>query len=239
MTRILLALLLVAFPALAETSNCSGALTNGVGTISCTTAAASCQPPQPTATVQPCPPGQVGSITTTFSCVGSTWTPITTNGCTTPPPTNFPYESRPMPPNGATGAASIVGNLVQGVTYAFVLNGTPGQVSISPEGGPPLMGPGANWEVGLTKVPGDWDTAKTMGRTQNPKDGTWNTPYYAAQGGESGGLSWVSVSDSSGRPVVPKGETWYLDLRITTPTSPNSNAIYVRPPLASKAGKTR
>ncbi len=149
-----------------------------------------------------------------------------------PNPTPIPgVEMRTLPPNGATGKASIQGDLVQGTTYAFALPlGQGGLISVSPEGAAPLMGTNANWEVSLTTVPGDWATAKTMGAYENPKNHTMVTPYYAAQSGQSGGMNWTL-----GTPVTPQvqitGAQWYFNLRITSATAPNSNAIYVQPAL--------
>ncbi len=144
------------------------------------------------------------------------------------PPGSFPYESRTLPPPGSTGKASIQGNLVQGTTYAFALPlGKGGTISVSPEGSPPLMGTNASWEVAITQAPGDWATAKTMDATTNPKDGSINTPYYAAQGGESGGMGWTL---NGALPAITK-EQWYFNLRITSVTTPTSNAIYVQPAL--------
>lgn len=85
MKRIALSLLLfLALPAAAATSTCAGSLTDGNGTISCTAGTpppASCTPPQPNNLVTACPSGQVGTITTTYACVGVTWTPMVTNAC--------------------------------------------------------------------------------------------------------------------------------------------------------------
>lgn len=138
-------------------------------------------------------------------------------------------EFRTLPQSGSN---VIQTDLNQGVTYAYQIPAS-GLTSLSPEGAPPLMGTGANWEVSISKQPGDWAAAKEMGKTTNPKDGSVNTPYYASQGGQSGGLKW-SVGDPTSidwaanplhGPVVPTNEKWYLNLRITTPTKPDSNAI--------------
>ncbi len=141
------------------------------------------------------------------------------------PTTPMPgVEMRPLP---TAGVATIEENLVQGTTYAFALPlGKGGLISVTPEGGPPLMGTGAGWEVSLTTTPGDWATAKAMDATENPKDHTWNRPYYAAQGGESGGLGWTF---NGALPAINSAQ-WYFNLRITTPTAAGQapwNAIYV------------
>ncbi len=227
MKRLLLALALFAGFAHADAQTLS--CPNGAASVTLTCGAApppTCPPPQPGTSSVACPSGQTGTITTSYSCVGVTWTPATVNNCTSAPPGGV--EMRTLPPAGATGQAAIETNLVQNTTYAFALPlGKGGSISVTPEGGPPLMGTNAGWEVSITTTPGDWATAKTMGATENPKDHTWNTPYYAKQGGESGGLGWTF---NGALPSINSAQ-WYFNLRIITPTVPNSNAIYVQPAL--------
>ncbi len=84
MRLLVLALLLVAHAAFAQTFNC----TVPAVAFTCTPTAPppTCTPPQPPTTVQACPAGQTGNITTSYVCSGSTWTPVVTNTCVTPPP---------------------------------------------------------------------------------------------------------------------------------------------------------
>jgi hypothetical protein len=150
----------------------------------------------------------------------------TFTGGSQPPPAPAGVIITTLPTGGSTGAASIFA-VIQGTTYAFAIPAS-GQISVTPEGGPPLMGTGANWEVSISQAPGDWATAKTMGATSNPKDGTTNTPYYAQQGGQSGGLRWVTGAPGTDplTPTVPAAG-WYFNLRVTN----MSGSIYVQPPL--------
>ena len=224
----------------------SGTVTASTGSLTCTsTTSASCPVSYPSGT-----PVTL-TATTLNGSTFSTWTgcasttpatsttpstcavtmdatkPVTATftGGTAPPPPPPGVVMLTLPAAGSTGSASIFA-VLQGVTYAFALRDASGQISVSPEGGPPLMGTNAFWEVSLTQVPGDWATAKTLGATTNSKDGSVSTPYYASQGGQTGGMAYTSTNDGTGRTVISTGH-WYFNLRVTN----MSGSIYVQPSL--------
>jgi hypothetical protein len=147
------------------------------------------------------------SMTATFTSSGGT-------GTTAPPG----VVMKAFPANNLIGSGSyFYGD--KGVTYAMPLPTTPNgraSVYLSPEGPPPLIGTNGHWELSLSKVPGDWTTAKTS--TVPGWGGVATYPYYDNQGGQSGGVTWipfVGTGGYTGLPYIPPGEQWYLNLRFT------------------------
>jgi hypothetical protein len=78
-------------------------------------------------------------------------------------------------------------------------------------------------ELSISKVPGDFATAKTMPLTKTGGFGGGSVvtfPYYAPPAGnESAGLTWVAVDAGRGIPVVPVAETWYMNVRFVPTTA--------------------
>lgn len=208
MNRIVATLLLAfsAFAAADQLYTCSVPSTPAAYT--CTPSAPpSCPPPQPAPVTQSCPPGQIGSITTSYSCVGTSWTPNTVNTCTaSPPPQNV--HIIPAPPVGGTGQLFTA---QPKQWYAWVLPITTGSVAIS-------IGPGSpdfSIKSVLSAVAGDETTAAAMPLTQTVGFGIPPNkivhPYYALQGSESAGLTWTNVDAGRGVAVVAPG--WYFSFQ--------------------------
>lgn len=199
--RLLLALLLLMpLAAFGEPFNCNAPAV----AFTCTPAAAppsTCTPPQPATVTSSCPAGQTGSVTTSYSCVGTTWTPTTVSSCTTPPPT-CGAAVQPFTPvqQGAGQTHRFSGAL--GVSYASKIPALHGNISGSytPYGG-----------AGMTV---QWSISKCAGDFTN--DPTWRCEGIF--GIESNGLGWAQV------PVTPvprclAGPDWFVNFRfVTCPT---------------------
>ncbi len=135
-------------------------------------------------------------------------------------------EIRPaLPTPGSSGPSIEQHGLVQGTTYAFPLPvGQAGTVDVNSEGGAPFLGGDGNWVSYLSKKAGDEATAKAMGATTNPKDGSVNTPYWA----DRGSLGW---SVGGPLPSIDKDQ-WYFNIRIVSPTVPGKcDTLYVQMPI--------
>lgn len=112
----------------------------------------------------------------------------------------------------------------QGITYAMPLplGQKRGMVQLAGMGPPPLIGnDGGTWEVALSKIPGDFDQAKTY--SVPGWGGVPAHPYYSAQSGEGGaGINWIEfigTGSYTGVAYVPQdGTQWWFNLRFTRGT---------------------
>ena len=216
MTRILLALLAIALPALAQTTfTC----TAPAATFTCTPTSApppaTCTPPAPAPSTQACPAGQQGAITTSYSCVGSTWTPVTVNTCSpiTPPPVNVV-----MRPLGNPGVPQIV-QATKGVVYSSQFNVPKGIISFTVTTGSPGNG---YIKTTISPTPGDMGYYLTpparymqWGGLQSPCGATGNVE-------SGGGLMWapaISCTPAGSTcspvpnagPYCAAGGHWYIN----------------------------
>lgn len=120
----------------------------------------------------------------------------------------------PFPKSGISGAGSLfVGT--PGVAYAFPVPATlaGGSIVLTGEGAFPLMGSDGNVEISLSKIAGDFTVCK--GYSVPASFGRTVFPYYISGSTIELGFNWTLAIDKTGRPVIPPGETWYFNYRIT------------------------
>lgn len=218
MKRILALLLLVSSAAVAQTvtlstgASCtyeSFTLANRNVTVQCATAPQTCPPPQPPSDTKPCPPGQVGSITTTHSCVGSTWTASVVNSCMTPPASGV--VMRDLGPQGQSTRIQ----MQNGIVYASQLAnlGAPipsGLFGMTSTGQTPG---GVEIEVSISPTPGDMAYRSTPAACYQ-QWGSLQCPCGGVTSPESAGVQWAPKQDPYGGPYCVTQAGWYVNYKM-------------------------
>lgn len=209
MKSILLALLLPLVSIAQTTFTCTVPATSLTCTATSSAPPATCPPPSPPPESKACPTGQVGTITTTYSCVGTTWTASTVNSCTTPPVSGVVI--RPLGPQGQSTHIQ----MQNGIIYSsqLVSGGVSipkGQFSMTSTGQTPG---GVQIEVTISPTPGDNAYYKTSAACY-PQWGSQQCPCGGIWSPESPGVVWAPEKNPNAGPYCVTQAGWSVNYKM-------------------------